>query len=100
MAYDRKPNSGFFGKNKKKNSERAPDYTGSILIGEDTLGALMAMKASGKPVTLYLSGWKRTPQGGGDAYISLACNAGMQQQGSKAPAPKKPTQQPDEDIPF
>src|SRR4051812_42794062 len=99
-----KPNSGYFGKNTRKTKATSPDYTGKATIGEDTLAALCTLKASGKPVVLYLSGWKRTPQGGGEQYISLAVSppqevdlsrAGQQQQSKPAP-----TKAEDEDIPF
>lgn len=104
-----KPNSGYFGKNNRKTKANSPDYTGKATIGEDTLAALCTLKASGKPVVLYLSGWKRTPQGGGETYISLAVSppqevdanrsgsAGGGQQEQPKPQAKKAE---DEDIPF
>lgn len=101
-GFKKQPNRGFFGKNNKKTNERQPDYTGSLLIGEDTLAQMMADKAAGKPVMLYLSGWKNTPQAGGEPYISLACNAPQPKavQGSQQrPAARRASGQ-DEDVPF
>lgn len=105
MAYEKKPNTGFFGKNKKKQSDKSPDYTGSLLIGEDTMQQLIADKMSGKPVTLYLSGWVNTSNAG-EKYIALRCNPPQQGQGQPqgqqrraAPAAPRPAAA-DEDIPF
>lgn len=108
----RNPNNGYFGKNKTKKSDKSPDYTGSILLGDDVLAQLQEYKATGRPVMLYLSGWKKTPQGGGDPYISLACNTALPQQNA-APAPayapaapkakpaaRQQNEDKDEDIPF
>lgn len=104
-----KPNSGFFGKNNRKTKATSPDYTGKATIGEDTLAALCTLKASGKPVVLYLSGWKRTPQGGGEPYISLAVSppmemdvnrGGGQQEQQQQAKPQATTKAEDEDIPF
>lgn len=100
-----KPNSGYFGKNNRTDKKpNSPDYTGKVIIGDDTLATLNAMKASGKTVMLYLSGWKRTPQAGGEQYISLSVSPPMeersgsgQQQQSKPQAASKAE---DEDIPF
>lgn len=97
----KQPNKGFLGKNKNRKSDKSPDYTGSILIGEDTLAQLMAEKASGKPTVIYLSGWKNTPQGGGDPYISVLCNAAQNRGTSTTQqSQQKPQGKKDEDIPF
>lgn len=106
MAYEKKPNRGYFGKNKKKTTDKQPDYTGSLLIGDDVFQQLVQAKQSGKPIMMFLSGWKSTPQGGGDPYISLACNAAMEQRPAQQSAPaRKPAassqvNDSDDDIPF
>lgn len=99
MATPKTPNSGFFGKNNRKTSERGPDLTGSVFVGDDTLQALNAAKARGEPPILYLAGWTKTPQDGGDKYVSLKCNPPMSQQGAGAGVPKATTKK-DDDIPF
>lgn len=96
----RRPNSGYFGKNNRKKSDKSPDYTGSLVIGQDVISALVAEQTQGKTPTLYISGWKKTSNSG-DAYISLACNAsqGEQQQGvAQRSAPRRNNL--DDDIPF
>lgn len=100
-----KPNSGFFGKNNRKAQPNSPDYTGKVSIGDDTLATLNAMKASGKAMVLYLSGWKRTPQAGGEQYISLSVGPPMAERSGFVQAqpqskPQAASKAEDEDIPF
>lgn len=98
MANTKIPNSGFFGKNNRKTKENSPDLTGSLLIGDDTLQALNDAKARGELPMLYLAGWTKTPQDGGDKYVSMKCNPPMPKQGAGAGATK--VTKKDDDIPF
>lgn len=105
MAYQKQPNKGFFGKNRNRKNEKSPTHTGNLLIGDDTLAALNQMKAEGKALTLYVSGWENVPQGGGEKYFSIVCNTPQGQGSAGTPPPpvrRTPATKPpqEDDIPF
>lgn len=76
MAYELRDMSGSLFPNKKKESEKHPNLTGSVMVDG---------------VEYYVSGW--TKEGNNGKWISLAFKP---KDGEKA-APKKPV---DDDIPF
>ena len=57
MAYEMKDGSGSLFKNKRKEADNHPDYTGSIKIGG---------------VEHWLSAWIKTGRNGGEKYMSLS----------------------------
>ena len=82
MAYEQKDNSGALFKNKKKDSDKHPDYTGIVMVGG---------------VEYWISAWINTPKAGGDKYMSLNFNPKEQQ---VKPAGNPGFDDPTGDIPF
>jgi uncharacterized protein (DUF736 family) len=88
VAYDN-TNSGTLFKNDKKESEKHPDYKGSINVNG---------------VEFWLSGWIKTGRNSGEKFMSLAVTAKNKQQAAKAG--QKPAVVPDEgpirddEVPF
>lgn len=76
--------SGVLFKNKRKTTDRHPDYTGTALINGQEY---------------WLSSWINTPKNGGDKYMSLMLNL-KDENGPKTPP--KPYNQADfdDDVPF
>jgi hypothetical protein len=57
MAYETKDNTGTLGVNNRKETEKHPDYSGSMRIdGRD----------------YWISGWKKIKQADGSSFLSLA----------------------------
>ena len=80
--YTNKPNSGVLFPQKDKKSDRAPDFTGNIEIGEDVLEAIR--RGTSGTVKLRLAGWKKTSDKVG-VYLSLSVSADEDKQFAKRP---------------
>jgi uncharacterized protein (DUF736 family) len=81
MAYEQKDGQGSLFKNKRKETERHPDYNGSITING---------------VEYWLSAWLKTAQSG-EKYMSLALGKPKE---AKAPTAPQPTRDYNDDIGF
>jgi uncharacterized protein (DUF736 family) len=81
MAYEMKDGQASLFKNKRKETENHPDYTGSIMVNG---------------VEHWLSAWIKTPKSGGEKYMSLSVGKPKEQRSAPAsdPAPF------DDSIPF
>jgi uncharacterized protein (DUF736 family) len=86
MAYEMKDGQASLFKNKRKETDNHPDYTGSIML---------------EGVEHWLSAWIKTPKAGGDKYMSLSVGKPKEQrnapQQSSAPPPRDEF---DSEIPF
>jgi uncharacterized protein (DUF736 family) len=84
MAYDNEMRGVLF-KNNKKNTEKHPDYNGTIQING---------------VEYWLAAWIRTPKPGGQKFMALRVNPKDEQQ--QAPASSAPVDPAyvEDDIPF
>lgn len=78
MAYEQKDGQGSLFKNKRKESDRHPDYNGSITING---------------VEHWLSAWIKQPKGGGDKYMSLSLGKPKGERQERAADPS-------DEIPF
>lgn len=67
MAYEEKDNNGAAFKNKNRETENHPNYTGKAIV-------------NGVPV--WVSVWVKEPQAGGEKYLSMA----FKKREPKAPA--------------
>jgi uncharacterized protein (DUF736 family) len=87
MAYEMKDGQASLFKNKRKETENHPDYTGSIML---------------EGVEHWLSAWIKTPKAGGDKYMSLSVGKPKEQRNAPREQPRaqdNPTDFNDE-IPF
>jgi uncharacterized protein (DUF736 family) len=57
VSYEQKDGQGSLFKNKRKETDNHPDYTGSVTING---------------VEHWLSAWIKTPKAGGEKYMSLS----------------------------
>lgn len=87
MAYEQKDGQGSLFKNKRKESDRHPDYNGSITING---------------VEHWLSAWIKEPKAGGDKYMSLSIGKPKEQRGEtrRETAPPSDGAPFSDDIPF
>lgn len=79
MPFEQRDLSGALFKNDRRTKESQPHYRGNCKIDG---------------TEYWVSGWIKTPQGGGDKYMSLAFTAKDQQGGGAS------TSFDDDDIPF
>lgn len=79
--WEDRPNTGSLFHQSDKKSDKAPDYTGNVLIGEEVLDHI---RKSGGSVKLRLAGWKKQAKSG-TVYLSLSVSLDTPKQ-----APKKP----------
>ncbi len=96
------PASGVLFSNDRKQSERQPDYTGSIEIDQETVLDLYNQLNSGVAnPKANLAGWRKTSKGGKN-FLSL--KAGIlrerQDQGGYQRRNSAPAQTLDDEIPF
>lgn len=87
MAYEMKDGQGSLFKNKRKETDNHPDYTGSVMIDG---------------VERWLSAWIKTPKNGGEKYMSLSIGKPKEQRSAPREAPRaqdNPTDF-DDSIPF
>jgi uncharacterized protein (DUF736 family) len=86
VSYEQKDGQGSLFKNKRKETDNHPDYTGSVTING---------------VEHWLSAWIKTPKAGGEKYMSLSIG---KPKGERQERPAAPQQQPDNfgdsEIPF
>jgi uncharacterized protein (DUF736 family) len=78
MAYEMKDGQASLFKNKRKETDNHPDYTGSIMLNG---------------VECWLSAWIKTPKNGGEKYMSLSVG---KPKGEKRETPKRD----DDPVPF
>ena len=83
MPYEQKPNSGSLFKNKKRRSDRDPEYTGQAEIA----GAAYRIAA-----------WVNTVKASGEKYFSLKFNP--KEDRGPAPASNSAAPQQEDDVPF
>jgi uncharacterized protein (DUF736 family) len=83
MKYEMKEGSATLFKNKRKETETHPDYTGSIMLGG---------------VERWLSAWIKEPKSGGEKYMSLSVGKPKEPRAE----PVRQTAQPElnDEIPF
>lgn len=76
MAYEMKEGFGSLFKTDKKGNEKAPDYSGSVMIGGNIY---------------QVAGWKKQTKGG-DTYLSLSAKVKAPENNQAgAPQPAKPS---------
>lgn len=93
MAYEQRELSGAMFKNKRKTTDKHPDYTGTVLING---------------VTYWMSGWINTPKNNpnGDKYMSVQLSVQEKQNSAADNTASQPSRQKstfddfDDDIPF
>lgn len=100
------PNGGIFFENRQKRNDRAPDYQGTLDIGEDTIRYLVTEIKAGRDPKLSISGWNKV-SGKGNAFISMKVEKPREEQQRQPPPPAPPRPAPrqsprdlDDDIPF
>jgi hypothetical protein len=90
------PNSGILNTNSYKNSDKQPDFKGSIKMNRTVLKQLM-MGTTEEDIEIKLSAWNM--QGARGPFMRLAWdNYKKPEQPKPAPAPIVDT--PEEDLPF
>ena len=67
MDRQNKPNTGVFFSQSMKRSDKAPDYSGEILID------IRTFKVENNMIAIRLAGWKNVAKSG-KTYISLKCD--------------------------
>lgn len=94
MGYETKDMTGALFANQYKERDNQPDYTGNV-------------KIEGK--MFRLAGWKQTPRGGGDVYLSISVTSQEEYDRIKnrgnsnsrqTPRPSAQNDYADDDIPF
>jgi len=90
------PNSGLLNTNSYKNSEKQPDFKGSIKMSRSVLKQLM-MEATGEDIEIKLSAWNMN--GARGPFMRLAWDSYKKPEQAK-PAPPPVMDTPDEDLPF
>lgn len=98
MAYERKfyPNSGALFTVKEKKSDKAPDVSGNLCMGSDTVAYIIEeYNAGNNEITLDLSGWKKVSTSG-NKFLSVSVKKPFVK-GQGAPAPRR---QNSDDVPF
>lgn len=83
MAYEMKDMTGSLFKNKRKESDNHPDYTGSVLING---------------VEMWISAWLK--QGNSEKYMSLAFKPKDAKPAKPVPRGPLPADHDDSDLPF
>jgi len=85
MAYEKKPNTGTLGRNKRKESDSHPDFSGSLNVeGKD----------------YWLSGWIKENKSTGEKFFSLSAKAKEAIRADERPRPVAVSDEPDDEIPF
>ena len=90
------PNSGALFKNARKTSDKHPDMTGNIELGEDLLRELLALAKAGKPIKVDVSAWSKATKAG-DKFLSLQVKKAWERQEGGGGGWKKDL---DDDVPF
>ena len=85
MAYEQKDGQGSLFKNKRKETDNHPDYTGSVKING---------------VEHWLSAWIKTPSAGGEKYMSLSIGKPKEQRNAPQPRVQDNPTDFNDDIPF
>lgn len=101
MAFVKKfyANSGALFPVKTKKSEKAPDVTGSIDLGLETIDYIIAQhKAGNLEISIELSGWKKVSRAG-NKFISLQNRKPMDKKDSPPEAARAGSFDDDE-VPF
>lgn len=83
--YEQKDGQGSLFKNKRKESDRHPDYNGSIVING---------------VEHWLSAWIKTPKSGGEKFMSLSIGKPKEARQDKPAAPQQNGEPFSDEIPF
>ena len=89
--------------NKRKESASHPDYTGTMVLGDEVLDALIAAKMAGKDTKIDFSVWAGNKDKNGSPYLSLKAKKAWEPTG--APRQQQATaqsfrQEPNDEIPF
>jgi uncharacterized protein (DUF736 family) len=66
--YQERPNSGALFVNNKKQSDKAPDFSGTLTVGDDVAKLI---KDSAGPVQVRIAGWKKVSSNG-NSWLSLS----------------------------
>jgi len=90
------PNSGALFKNKRKTTDKHPDMTGTIEIGEDLLRELLAQAKAGKDIKVDVSAWSKATKAG-DKFLSLQVKKAWEKQEGRSSGWSKGL---DDDVPF
>lgn len=69
-SYQERANSGALFVNNKKQSDKSPDFTGTLTVGEDV--AELIRNSTGS-VQIRISGWKKV-SGNGNNWLSLSAS--------------------------
>lgn len=70
MSETKYPPGGVLFINKKKTTDRQPDYTGNLEISRELLGELVAAAKAGKEIKMDISGWKKQSKAGNN-FLSI-----------------------------
>lgn len=90
------PNSGALFTVKDKKSDKAPDLSGNLCLGTDTVDYIIEQYNAGNPeITLDLSSWKKVSQGG-NKFLSISVRKPFVKTG----APQRARSDDSSDPPF
>lgn len=64
------PPSGALFVNDRKQSDKHPDYTGTLEISMDVLKVLVEQAKSNQPIKMDMAGWKKTSKAG-KSFLSI-----------------------------
>lgn len=70
MSDNKYPPGGVLFINKRKTTDKHPDYTGSLEISRELLGELVAAAKAGKEIKMDVSGWKKQSKAGNN-FLSI-----------------------------
>lgn len=86
MTYQKRPNSGTLGKNKNKQADNHPEYSGALNV---------------EGVDYWISGWVKENRESGERFFSLSVKRKDERKASPA-ITAKPSKmdEPDDDLPF
>lgn len=102
-SYGPRPNSGVLFPARKGSSDRAPDFTGTLDLGEELLDAIR--RSTSSTVKVRLAGWKKTSDKVG-VYLSIAVSAdddnwkSKKPQGSGRPQQSRKSSDDDDSTPW
>lgn len=96
--YQDRPGSGIFFREDNKKSERAPDFSGRLVLDDETMDALVAARRAGEPLEVSIAGWGKQGQSG-KSFISMKVQAARSNQSQ--PSPRRDRGRDiDDEIPF